>query len=80
MYSYYIKHGFDKDRTPSNVYEWLAEKGVRYADSQSYGTTYVRQFIFGRHAIGECWCDFEEELEYESLQYFADNELLRYCI
>lgn len=79
MYNYFIRHGFDRPRTTKNVYDWLKEKGVSYTDSESYGSSHVRQFIFGRHSIGECWCNFKEELDYEGLMYFADNELLRYC-
>lgn len=79
MYNYFIRHGFNRARTTADVYGWLAEKGVSVSDSQAYGDSCVRRFFFGRHSIGECWCDFREELDYESLQYFADNDCMKYC-
>lgn len=79
MYSYFIENGFQGERNTRELYAWLRKKGFTFEDYNREGEAHCRYIFINGIRSGECWCNFEEELDYYTLIYIADNDLMSLC-
>lgn len=79
MYGYFIKNGFEGRRNTSEVYAFLETRGFTFQDYIHEGEQVCRYIYLNGQLTGECWCNYREELEHDTLVYIEDNDLMSLC-